>query len=90
MQPNTPRYTPGYMDEYVLGRTFSQRMDDEWHRLVMCHDITAAPNPLGGRRFTPSSLIGSWKGTIIVCLSILRLQFKTIYTDLVSSEPNHP
>jgi len=90
MLPNTLRYTPGYMEEYVLGRTFSERMDDEWHRLVMCHSITAPSSPLGGRRFTPSSLIGSWKGAVLVRLSILRLQFKIICTDLGSPDPNHP
>ena len=90
MQPNTPRYTPGYMEEYIPGRTFSERMDSEWSRLVMCHSITAASSPLGGNRFTPSSLIGSWKGTVLVRHSILRLQFKTICTDPGSSEPNHP
>ena len=81
MHPNTHRYTPGYMEEYIPGRTFSERMDDEWHRLIMCHSITAASNPLGGKRFNPSSLIGSWKGVVLVRLSILRLPFKTICTD---------
>ena len=90
MQPNTLRYTPGYMEEYIPGRTFSERMDNEWHRLIMCHNITAPSTPLDGKRFTPSSLIGSWKGTVIVRLSILRLQFKTICTDFGSPEPNHP
>ena len=69
-QPNVRRYTPGYMREYVGGRTFSRRMDDEWYRLVMCHSITDIGNPLGGARITPSSLIGSWAGTTLVRLSI--------------------
>ena len=89
MQPNTLRYTPGYREEYLPGRTFSERMDDEWHRLVTCYSTTAAPSPLSGKRFTPSALIGSWTGTILVRLSILRLQFKPIHTDLGPSEPNH-
>lgn len=73
MQPNSLRYTPGCMTEYISGRTFSERMDDEWHRLVTCHSITADPSPLSGKRFTPSALVGSWKGTVLVRLSILRL-----------------
>lgn len=88
MQPNSLRYTPGYMADYIPGRTFSQRMDNEWHRLVMCHSITDDPQPLGGSRFTPSTLVGSWKGTVLVRHSILRLRFKPIRTDLGSSEPN--
>ncbi|KAF9648741.1 hypothetical protein BDM02DRAFT_3186850 [Thelephora ganbajun] len=65
-QPNALRYTPGYMEQYVPGRTFSERMDEEWHRLVMCHSINTASNPLGGKRFTPSALVGLWKGTVLV------------------------
>lgn len=71
VEPNLLRYTPGYTGEYVSGRTFSERMDDEWYRLIMCHDMTAASNPPGGSCFTPSALVGSWKGTILVRLSIL-------------------
>ena len=67
------------MQEYVQGRTFSERMDNEWYRLVMCHSITdpaTTANPLGGGRITPSSLIGSWKGITLVRLSILQLDSK--------------
>jgi len=71
MQPNMLRYTPGYMEEYIPGRTFSERMDEEWHRLVMCHRIDGARNPLRGKRFTASTLVGSWKGTVLVRVSIL-------------------
>lgn len=77
-QPNLLRYTPGYMEEYTRGRTFSERMDVEWHRLVMCHTITDSPSPLSGTRHIPSALIGSWKGTVIVSLSILRFQIKPV------------
>jgi len=73
MEPNVFRYTPGYMTEYIPGKTFSERMDDEWHRLVMCHSVTAPRNPLAGKRFTPSALVGSWKGTLIVRISILSI-----------------
>ena len=86
MQPNELRYTPGYMEQYVTGRTFSERMDDEWHRLIMCSSMTAPQKALAGCRFTPSVLIGSWKGTVLVRLSILRLQFSTIV--LTSGHPN--
>lgn len=91
-QPNVLRYTPGYRTEYVHGRTFSERMDNEWHRLVTCHSITnhATANPLGGARLTPSSLIGSWAGTTLVRLSIPQLRLKVIRTNLGWPEPNHP
>jgi hypothetical protein len=72
-QPRELRYTPGCIGEYIRGRTFSERMDDEWHRLVKCHSLTPVQNGLGGRLFTPSALVGLWKGTILVHLSILRL-----------------
>lgn len=71
VKPNMLRYTPGYKGEYVLGRTFSERMDNEWNRLIVCHSITSFPRGLGGRRFTPAGLIGSWAGTMLVRLSIL-------------------
>lgn len=81
IQPNAIRYTPGFMGEYIRGRTFSERMDEEWNRLIMCCSITSVPIGLGGRRFSPSSLIGSWSGNILVCLSILRFEFETGGTD---------
>lgn len=71
MQPNEPRYTPGGMSEYAPGRTFSQRMDNEWFRLVMCYSINDIQSGLAGALFTPSSLIGSWKGVTLVRLPIL-------------------
>ena len=89
MQPNSPRYTPGYMKEYIPGRTFSERMDNEWHRLVSCHSVPAPPSSLGGSRFTPSTLVGSWKGAVLVRLSILRPRFETVRTDLGLPEPNY-
>jgi len=61
--------TPLHSQEYVQGRTFSERMDNEWHRLVICYGITdpaTTANPLGGKHITPSSLIGSWAGTTLV------------------------
>ena len=73
------------MEQYIPGRTFSERMDAEWYRLITCHGTTTAPNPLSRNRFAPSALVGSWRGTVIVRLSILHLQFKPVRTD---SEPN--
>jgi len=89
LRPGTQRYTPGYMEEYIPGRTFSERMDDEWYRLVMCHSITSAPKGLDGRRFTRSSLIGSWKGIILVRISIPQFTPETRWADPGSPEPNH-
>ena len=86
--PNSFRYTPGYMEQYVPGRTFSERMDAEWYRLVMCHSTSSAPNPLSGNRLTPSALVGSWKGTVLVRLSILRLRCKPVRADVGSFGPN--
>lgn len=91
MEPNTLRYTPGGREQYIHGRTFSERMDDEWFRFVMCHSVTAsAPQGLSGRRFTPSALIGSWKGTVLVRVSILQFKFEPNNTDLGSIGPNYP
>jgi len=87
--PGSFRYTPGYREQYVPGRTFSERMDAEWYRLVACHSTTTAPNPFSGNRFTPSALVGSWKGAVLVRLSILRLQFKVVRADIGSFGPNH-
>jgi hypothetical protein len=80
--------TPDRTGEYILGRTFSERMDNEWRRLVVCHTVTPARNPLGGKLFTPSSLIGSWKGITLVRTSTPHLRLGS--TDLGSSEPNDP
>lgn len=90
MHPGLPRYTPGFMREYIpAGRTFSERMDDEWYRLIMCHSITSSPRGLSGGRFTPSTLIGSWRGSILVRLSILHYCFKARNTYFGSPEQNH-
>lgn len=88
MRPDEQRYTPGHMEEYIPGRTFSERMDDEWYRLVMCHSITSAPKGLAGRRFTPSSLIGTWKGIILVRLPILQFTPETCCADPWSPKSN--
>jgi len=66
VQPNAFRSTPGYMKEYIPGRTFSERMDAEWYRLIMCPSITSSPKGLGGSRVTPSTLVGSWNSTILI------------------------
>lgn len=90
MEPNQLRYTPGGREQYVPGRTFSERVDDEWFRLVMCPSITSAPRGLDGRRFTPSTLVGSWRGTVLVRVSTLRFKFDPNSTDFGPTEPNHP
>jgi len=64
-------------------------MDAEWYRLVTCHSTATAQNPLSGNRLTPSALVGSWKGTVLVRLSILRLQSKPVRADIGSFGPNH-
>lgn len=84
------RCTPGSMREYFAGRTFSERMDTEWYRLIMCHSITSTPKGLGGRRFTPSVLVGSWKGSILVRFPASPFKFETGSADFGSPEPNHP
>ena len=85
-QPNEPRYTPGAMSEYVGGRTFSERMDNEWFRLVMCQSINSFPVGLSGALFTPSGLIGSWRG-----MSLVRLPLCLRHRALTSCpEPIHP
>ena len=70
MHPDSPRYTPGYMKGYIPGRTFSERLDDEWYRLIMCHGVDPVQDALSGKRFTPSSLIGLWNGIVMVCVPI--------------------
>lgn len=45
----------------------SRAYDDDWYRLVCCHDAWADNPPLRGPVYRLGSLAGSWKGRFIVC-----------------------
>ncbi|KAF9460340.1 hypothetical protein BDZ94DRAFT_1284000 [Collybia nuda] len=48
------------------GSEGSERYDEDWSRLVACHDPWMGPTPLRGKMFTPGSLVGSWEGRMLV------------------------
>lgn len=45
---------------------WSERYDEDWSRLVACHDPWIGSVPLRGKVFTPGSLSGSWAGRLMV------------------------
>ena len=46
----------------------SERYDEDWSRLVACHDPCLGSVPLRGKVFTLGSLTGSWAGRLMVRL----------------------
>jgi hypothetical protein len=46
----------------------SGRYDEDWSRLVACHDPWIGSMPLRGKVFTLGSMSASWAGRMMVCL----------------------
>ena len=48
----------------------SERYDEDWSRLVACHDPWMGSMPLRGKVFTIGSMAGSWAGRLMVRLVV--------------------
>jgi hypothetical protein len=46
----------------------SRRHDEDWSRLVSCHDPWMTEPPLRGKVYTLGSVTGCWAGRFCVCL----------------------
>ncbi|KAF8224160.1 hypothetical protein L208DRAFT_1425867 [Tricholoma matsutake] len=44
----------------------SESYDEDWSRLVACHDPWIGSMPLRGKVFTPGSMTGSWAGRLMI------------------------
>jgi hypothetical protein len=60
---------PEFDDEAIRGVLLgSERYDEDWSRLVACHDPWLGSEPLRGKVFTLGSMAGSWAGRLMVRL----------------------
>jgi hypothetical protein len=66
---NTITINPDFDNEArQAGSLVSERYDEDWSRLVACHDPRIGSMPLRGKVFTLGSMAGSWAGRLMVRL----------------------
>jgi hypothetical protein len=64
---------PEFDDEAIQAMSFgSERYDEDWSRLVACHDPWVGSMPLRGKVFALGSMVGSWTGRLMVRLMVDR------------------
>jgi hypothetical protein len=50
----------------------SEQHDEEWYRLMGCHDPWMAPTAMKGKVYSLGALNGCWSGRLMVCASLFQ------------------